>query len=109
MADELSRSGFIILLSLSDRPRHGLGVVEDIEERTLGAVKLGPGTLYGTLKRLVDLGLVRETDRPPDPANDDPRRRYYEVTPEGRRAVAEEAARMRQLVELAGAKQVLEA
>jgi DNA-binding PadR family transcriptional regulator len=107
MADELSRSGFIILLSLSDRARHGLGVVEDIEERTLGAVKLGPGTLYGTLKRLVKLGLVREADTVPDPANDDPRRRYYEVTPEGRKAVTEEAARMRQLVELAGSKQVL--
>ena len=108
MSDDLSRSAFIILLSLSDRPRHGLGIVEDIEERTFGTVKIGPGTLYGTLKRLVELDYVREARHTPDPDDHDTRRRYYEVTPEGRRMVSEEAERMRQLVEIAGTKQVLE-
>jgi DNA-binding PadR family transcriptional regulator len=107
MNEDLSRSAFIILLSLSDRPRHGLGSVEEVEERTSGAVKLGPGTLYGTLKRLLQLGYVRETDAVPDPQDDDPRRRYYQVTAEGRGALAEEAARMRALVEIAGIKRVL--
>jgi DNA-binding PadR family transcriptional regulator len=109
MSHELSRSAFVILLSLADRPRHGLGVIEDIEKRTGGDVKLGPGTLYGTIRRLLDRGCIRETEDAPDPSDDDPRRRYYEVTPRGRRMVAEEAARLRRLVEIAGAKKVLEA
>jgi DNA-binding PadR family transcriptional regulator len=108
MPDELSRSGFVVLLSLADRPRHGLGVIEDIEARTGGEVKLGPGTLYGTIKRLVGRGYIRETEDAPDPSDDDPRRRYYEVTPEGRRVVADEAARLRTLVEIADAKELLE-
>jgi DNA-binding PadR family transcriptional regulator len=108
VTDDLSRSAFIVLLSLSDRPRHGLGIVEEVEERTAGALKMGPGTLYGTLKRLVQLGYVRETSGVPDPQDHDPRRRYYEITGAGRRAVAEEAARMRDLVELAGAKRILQ-
>lgn len=107
MSDELSRSAFVILLSLADRPRHGLGVIEDIEARTGGEVKLGPGTLYGTIKRLVERGYIRETQDAPDPLDDDPRRRYYEVTPEGRRMVADEAARLRTLVEIADAKELL--
>lgn len=108
MSSDLSRSAFVVLLSLVDQPRHGLGIVEEIEARTAGAVRLGPGTLYGTLKRLRTLGLVEEIDEVPDPSDDDPRRRYYRVTDEGRDAVHDEAARMRQLVELAGAKQVFE-
>lgn len=109
MSDELSRSAFVILLSLADRPRHGLGVIEDIEARTGGEVRLGPGTLYGTIKRLVERGYIRETQDAPDPSDDDPRRRYYEVTPQGRRMVANEAARLQTLVEIAGAKELLEA
>lgn len=108
MRRELSRSAFVILLALADRPRHGLGVVEDVEKRTGGAVKLGPGTLYGTLKRLSELGYVRELEEAPDCADDDPRRKYYEVTPEGRAELAEEARRVRALVRMAGAKDVLE-
>lgn len=107
MASDVSRSAFVILLSLSDRPRHGLGVVEDVEARTGGMVKLGPGTLYGTLRRLDELGFVHELEQAPDDLSDDPRRKYYEVTDEGRAALEEEAERLRRLVEVASARGVL--
>lgn len=104
----LPRSGFLILLALADQPRHGLGIVEEVEVRTDGAVRLGPGTLYTMLKRLSEDGHVRETTRAPDPSDDDPRRRYYRITPRGRAALRSEAERMRRLVSVAAAKQVLE-
>lgn len=107
MPTDLSRSGFVILLSLSNRPRHGLGVVEDVESRTGGMVKLGPGTLYGTLRRLDELGLVHELEQAPVDLSDDPRRKYYEVTEQGRTALEEEAERLRRLVELASTRGVL--
>lgn len=106
--ETLTRSSFLILLALSDQPRHGLGVVDEVEARTGGDVQLGPGTLYGTLKRLVDSGLIRETDAVPDPEDDDPRRRYYALTPEGADALREEAEHMRTLVMVAEGKDVLE-
>lgn len=105
----LTRPSFLILLALSDRPRHGLGIVEEVEARTGGAEKLGPGTLYGTLKRLAADRLVAETDEVPDPDDDDPRRRYYRVTEAGRAALRAEAAHLRTLVEVAVRKDVLEA
>lgn len=107
-AESLTRPAFLILLALSDQPRHGLGVIDEIETRTDGDVRLGPGTLYGTLKRLAESGLVRETDTPPDPEDDDPRRRYYRLTPDGAEALREEAERMRTLVFVAEGKDVLE-
>lgn len=106
--DRLTRPEFLILLSLSDRPRHGLGVVEDVETRTRGEVSLGPGTLYGALKRLADSGLIRETDEIPDPDDHDSRRRYYRVTPQGAEAAREEAEHVRTLVLMARRKDVLE-
>lgn len=104
----LSRSAFTILLAIADQPRHGLGIVEEVEARTAGQVRLGPGTLYGTLQKLVDGGLIRETSEVPDPADDDPRRRYYRITARGSRALEEEAQRMRSLVDAAVSKNVLE-
>lgn len=107
MAHEtLSRSGFLILLSLADRPRHGLGIMEEVEARTARDVRLGPGTLYATLKRLESSGLIVETDDRPDP-DDDPRRRYYAVTAAGAVALREEAERMRRFVTIAEGKRVL--
>jgi DNA-binding PadR family transcriptional regulator len=103
----LSRSAFLILLALSDQPRHGLGIVEEVEQRTAGAVRLGPGTLYTMLRRLEEDGLIRETGRAPDPTDDDPRRRYYRITPAGRAALREEAEHLRRLVNVAMAKDVL--
>lgn len=108
MSADLSRSAFVVLLSLADRPRHGLGVVEDVETRTGGMVKLGPGTLYGTLRRLDELGFVHELEQAPAGLSDDPRRKYYEVTVEGRSALEEEAERLRRLVEMASTRGVLD-
>jgi DNA-binding PadR family transcriptional regulator len=103
----LSRSGFLILLALSDQARHGLGIVEEVEQRTNSDVRLGPGTLYTTLRRLEEDGFIRETGRAPDPSDDDPRRRYYRITPAGRAALREEAEHLRRLVKVATAKDVL--
>jgi DNA-binding PadR family transcriptional regulator len=103
----LSRSAFLILLALTDQPRHGLGIVEEVEERTRGDVRLGPGTLYTMLKRLLTDGHIKETNRAPDPNDDDPRRRYYRITPRGLAAVRHEAEHMRKLVAVAASKNVL--
>jgi len=90
----LSPQVFHILLALVDGDRHGYGIIIDVERETAGAVRLGPGTLYGALKRLVAAGWVTETDRRPDPDLDDARRRYYRLTEAGRRVLAKEATRM---------------
>ena len=78
----LPRASFLVLLALSDRPRHGLAIVEHVEESTKGRVKMGPGTLYGTLHRLMEGGWVEEVDRPSRSV--DERRRYYRLTRGGR-------------------------
>jgi DNA-binding PadR family transcriptional regulator len=98
----------MILLAIADQARHGLGIVEEVEVASGGQVKLGPGTLYGTLQKLVEAGLIRETTEVPDPADDDPRRRYYRIMPRGARALQDEATRMRSLVDTAVSKNVLE-
>jgi DNA-binding PadR family transcriptional regulator len=103
----LARSSFLILLALSERPRHGLGIVEDVEAASGGEVKLGPGTLYGSLQKLAQDGLIRETAEAPDPADHDPRRRYYRLTPKGERALKGEASRLRTLVDAAAKRRVL--
>jgi DNA-binding PadR family transcriptional regulator len=81
--------------------------MQDVREESGGRVRLGPGTLYGALKRLLEIGLVVESGRRPDPLLDDERRRYYRLTSKGRRVLSAEAARHLRLVELARAKQVL--
>ena len=96
-----------ILLSLADQDRHGLGVMSEVEARTDGKVKLGPGTLYGTIKRMVSSGLIVESDERPDPDDDDTRRRYYTMTPLGRRVLRMEAERLQQVVSAARDKKVL--
>lgn len=103
----LPRSSFLVLLALSDRPRHGLGIVDRVEELSRRDVKMGPGTLYGTLQKLASTGLIRETADAPDPDDDDSRRRYYRITPRGDRALKAEAARMRLLVDAAVAGRIL--
>jgi DNA-binding PadR family transcriptional regulator len=103
----LPRSAFLILLALADQARHGLGIVDEVEARTGGEVRMGPGTLYTTLKRLSDAGHIRETGRAPDPADDDPRRRYYRITPRGLAVLRAEAEHMRVLLDVAARKHVL--
>jgi DNA-binding PadR family transcriptional regulator len=87
-----------ILLTLVDGPRHGYGIAKDVGERTDGDVKLGPGTLYGTLGRMVDAGLAKEASAS-DGADD--RRRYYRITPLGRDVIALEARRLAAIVAVA--------
>ncbi len=100
----LSPAVFHILLSLAEGERHGYAIKREISARTDGKLKLGPGVLYGTLNKMLELGLIEESDSRPDPHLDDERRRYYLITAHGRRAAQAEAARMRDLVELAAAR-----
>jgi len=95
----LTPAVFHILLALSDEKRHGLGIMSEVEGRTLGAVRLGPGTLYGTIKKLVADGLIEQTDTRPDPALDDQRRKYYRLTALGASVCAAEIQRLANLVE----------
>src|SRR5262252_2844479 len=93
---------FHILLAVAERERHGYGIMQDVLERTDGKLRLGPGTLYGTIKRLLDDGLIEELDERRDP-DDDVRRRYYRITRLGRKAATEESARLAALLRRARA------
>lgn len=107
--DSLTPAAFQILLALADEGRHGLGIMDEIERRTSGYVVLGPGSLYGTIKRLRESGLIVAADARPDGESDDPRRRYYRITPRGRAALGREARRLEMTVRAARAKAVLKA
>ena len=85
---------FHILLALADEERHGYGIMQDVARQTGDALQLGPGTLYGCLKRMLAAGLVEESDERPDPALDDERRRYYRMTALGKSVVRAEAQRL---------------
>src|SRR5436305_7743340 len=100
----LSPAVFHILLSLGEGERHGYALKREIAKRTNGKLKLGPGVLYGSINKMLDLGLIEESNERPDPHLDDERRRYYRITPLGRKVARAEVARMRDLVQLAGAK-----
>jgi DNA-binding PadR family transcriptional regulator len=95
-----------ILLALADEDRHGYAIMQEVERMTGGAVRMGPGTLYGTIKRMLASGLVEETEERPDPALDDERRRYYRATALGADVLAAETARMAALLGAARAKRV---
>jgi DNA-binding PadR family transcriptional regulator len=97
---------FHVLLALADRNRHGLGIAKHADTVTGGHLDLGPGTLYGAIKRLLDSALVIDTDESPDDDPPDPRRRYYAITPLGRRALAIEATQMASAVKAARLKRV---
>ena len=96
-----------ILLALADEERHGYGIMREVEGRTRGQTRLGPGTLYGSIKRMLAAGLIEESDERPDPAMDDQRRRYYRITDFGRRVAGAEAERLSCLVETARARKLL--
>jgi DNA-binding PadR family transcriptional regulator len=101
----LTAAVYHILLALADEDRHGLGIMEDLEARIGRKVLPGPGTLYGTIKRMLDSGLIVEVDRP-DSAAEDSRRRYYSLTPMGLRVVALETERLTTLLRIAEDKRV---
>jgi len=105
--EELTPAMFHILMALADRDRHGYGIMQEIAARTDGAVRLGPGTLYRSIKTLLENGMIEESDVRPDPALDDERRRYYRITAMGMQAAGDEARRLERLVELARDKQLL--
>jgi DNA-binding PadR family transcriptional regulator len=90
-----------ILLALSQGERHGYGIMKQVEADSHGNVRMGPGTLYGSMKRMMEAGLIRESDKRVDPEMDDERRIYYELTRAGRAALAAELKRYRGVVAVA--------
>jgi DNA-binding PadR family transcriptional regulator len=99
---------FHILVALSDEERHGYGIMQDVARQTDNALQLGPGTLYGCLKRMLAAGMVEESDVRPDPALDDERRRYYRMTPLGQRVVRAEAQRLANAVTTAKTRRLFD-
>lgn len=106
-AEPLTTAVFHILLSLADGEKHGYGIMQEVAERTTNALIMGPGTLYGTLKRMLEANLVEESGERPDLSMDDQRRRYYRLTRQGRQAAMAEAERLEALVRAARAKSLL--
>jgi DNA-binding PadR family transcriptional regulator len=98
---------FHILLALADGERHGYAIMRDAASQTNGSLQMGPGTLYGCLKRMLAAGLVEEADERPDPEIDDERRRYYRMTRLGRESLRAEAQRLADAVAAAKTKRVL--
>ena len=91
----------MILALLAKGESYGYAIIQDIEQRTSGALRLSAGTLYRSIQRMLEQGLLVETSERPAPELDDERRRYYRITPLGRRAAQAETVRLRQLVRLA--------
>ena len=103
--DPLPSAAFHILLALADEDLHGYGVMRQVAEQTGNKMRLGPGTLYGSIKTLLEAELIKELDeRVPEPGEE--RRRYYRITVAGKKVVAAEAARMAQVLRIARAKRV---
>lgn len=103
----LTPAVFNILLTLSNGEKHGYAIMLEVEENTEGEVKMGPGTLYGSIKRMLEAGLIEESGERPDPELDDQRRRYYRLTGAGQRALRAEAVRLSRQVAVARLKHVL--
>jgi DNA-binding PadR family transcriptional regulator len=105
----LTPAMFHILLALADKERHGYEIMREVDERTEGKMRVGPGTLYGSIKRMLNDGLIEELDERPDPELDDERRRYYRLSDFGRRVAIAEAERLDKLVKSARSKKLLSA
>lgn len=99
----LTPAVFHILLALADDERHGYSIMQHVVETTDGRIKMGPGTLYGTIKRLLAAKMIEESDERPDPKLDDERRRYYRLTSFGRRVLSAEVSRYSRMVKAARA------
>jgi DNA-binding PadR family transcriptional regulator len=95
-----------ILLALATDERHGYGIMKQVERESHGKVKMGPGTLYGSIGRMMAAGLIRESDKRVDPAMDDERRIYYTLTALGRKALSAELDRYRGVVAVASEKRL---
>ena len=105
----LKSNWFHILLSLAGEGQHGYGIMQQVLERTDGKVRLWPATLYGTLKQLIEAGLIEESASRPSAELDDARRRYYKLTRLGRRVLDLESERLEELVRVLRAKRRQEA
>jgi DNA-binding PadR family transcriptional regulator len=106
-ARPLTPAMFHILLALAGGERHGYAIMREVDVLTGGARRLGPGSLYGSIKRMLAEGLIEECGERPDPAADDERRRYYRLTDLGRRAAGAEARRLEVLVVAARGRRLL--
>jgi DNA-binding PadR family transcriptional regulator len=105
----LHNNWFHILVSLSAHEQHGYGIMQEVLERTNGAVRIWPATLYGALQRMIAGGLIAESEERPAPELDDARRRYYRITRLGRRVLDLECARLRDMLRMAQRKRRQEA
>ncbi len=103
----LTPAVFHILLAIADGEKHGYGIMQEVSARTRGKVVLGPGTLYGTINRMLESGLIEEAGERADPALSDERRRYYRISRKGRQAATAEAERLQELLRTARAKHLL--
>jgi DNA-binding PadR family transcriptional regulator len=103
----LPAATFHILLALAREDRHGYAVIQDVEQRTGGEIRLSAGTLYRSIQRMLEQGLLRESRDRPAPDLDDERRRYYRITPFGTAVAGAEARRMADLVKMARAQGLL--
>jgi DNA-binding PadR family transcriptional regulator len=104
----LTPAVFHILLAIANGERHGYGIMQEVSAKTGGKVVLGPGTLYGTINRMLEAGLIEESGERSDPELNDERRRYYRITGKGWRAAVAEAGRLQGLLRLARAKHLLQ-
>jgi DNA-binding PadR family transcriptional regulator len=103
----LTPAVFNILLALADGDKHGYGIMLEVESATEGQVQMGPGTLYGSIKRMLKAGLIEESDERADPELDDQRRRYYRVTGVGRKTLEAEVQRLAAQLRIARRKRLL--
>ena len=103
----LTPAVYHILLALADGEKHGYAIMQEIEHITAGRTQMGPGTLYGSIKRMLATGLIEESDERPDPAMDDQRRRYYKMTEFGSRVTGAETDRLARLLSTARRKNVM--
>jgi DNA-binding PadR family transcriptional regulator len=103
----LTPTVFNILLALADGEKHGYGIMLEVEANTSGQMVMGPGTLYGSIKRMLNAGMIEECDERPDPEIDDQRRRYYQLSGLGQRVLRLEAERLASQVRVARAKKLL--
>ena len=94
----LHRDTFHILVALADHDRHGYAIMQDIAARTDGKIRISPSTLYTAMRRMLEDGLIEELEERPDPAHDDERRRYYQITSFGRKVAVAEARRLERML-----------
>lgn len=106
----LTSAVFHILLALADSEKHGYGIMQEVIQITNGEIRMGPGTLYGTIKRMLEAGFIEETAERSDPLLDDQqdqRRRYYRLTDLGNRVARAETLRLSTLLNVAQAKKLI--